>query len=138
MSNGFDPNDVGGRAPKAGSFFDWPLTLNGKTATPKVLFSVLGEYRSPADSPFWLNHGATDFVAPRGQKVFSPDTGRVRFGERSDKNSGKPPVKIGRFAFLHFANVEKLDVNPKELGDPKIWTWVVEPTDKMVLSLSVV
>lgn len=118
----------GGAAPP-GPFYDWPIPVTDAAKTPRSLYSNLGEFRGAGDSPFWYSHGATDFVAPRGTPVYAPDKGQVRFGEQSDRNAGQPPVKIGRFAFLHFADVNHLAVNPAVLGDPTLWTWVVDPTD---------
>lgn len=114
-------------------YFDWPTPVRDRDKNPRALYSNLGEYRSPADGPAWLNHGATDFVAPEGTDVYSPDTGQVRFGEQSDQKSGLPPVKIGRFAFLHFADADSLNVNPLVLGDETIWTWVVNPADPILV-----
>ena len=121
----------GGPAPP-GPFFDWPIPVRDSGKTPSNLYSNLGEFRGAGDSPFWYSHGATDFVAPQGG-VFSPDKGQVRFGEQSDRNAGQPPVKIGRFAFLHFADVNNLPVNPAVLGDPTISTWVVDPADPIFI-----
>ncbi len=121
----------GGAARGGAQFFDWPIPVGGRN-DPRSLYSNLGEFRSPADSPFWLNHGATDFVAPRGTQVYSPDVGQVRFGEQSNRNAGQPPVKIGRFAMLHFRDVNNLAVNPVVLngGRPtNAWTWVVNAGD---------
>ena len=116
------------RAGPPARYYDWPIAVRASRKNPTRLYSNLGEYR-PRDAPAWLNHGATDFVAPRNTPVFSPDVGRVRFGENSDRRAGQPPVKIGRFAFLHFNNVNDLPVNPRVLGDADRWTWVVEPGD---------
>lgn len=123
----------GGGAAPPGPFYDWPIPVDA-AKTPSKLYSNLGEFRGAGDSPFWYSHGATDFVAPRGTRVFSPDKGQVRFGEQSASNAGQPPVKIGRFSFLHFTDINNLAVNPAVLGDPTLWTWVVDPTDPIFIA----
>jgi len=112
------------------NYYDWPVRA---PHNPGGLYSNLGEKRSATgDGPTWLNHGATDFVAARNTPVFSPDTGRVEFynvDPGSPTNAGIPPLKIGRFAMLHFHDATRLEVNPNLLGDPNAWTYVVNPGD---------
>lgn len=114
---------------------------------PSALYSNLGEKRS-TDGPAWTNHGATDFrTRNRGLKVYSPDTGKVRFygaqvQGHTARNAGLPPIKIGRVAMLHFGNVARINVDPRQLvqrpGIPAVarnWpVYVVEPTDPIFLS----
>ncbi len=120
----------GGAPPK---YFDWPT--KNVAHDPRNVWSNLGEVRGAAgDGPNWLNHGATDFKTVAGLLVYSPNVGRVRFGEDSDKKSGQPPVKIGHFAMLHFKDVNNLFVDPKVLGDATIWTVVVRPEDNIQLT----
>lgn len=123
-----------GGARASAVFYDSPigdtLTKRRKTLAPGKLFSNLGEFRGASgDGPTWFNHGATDFVAPRNTNVFSPDKGEVKFFGGGATNSGTPPVKIGRFAFLHFHNVTRLPMDPKTLGDRTLRTFIVDPGD---------
>jgi hypothetical protein len=116
---------IGNAAPQ---YFDWPIHV--KQHSPVNLWSNLGEKRGDlGDGPNWLDHGATDFKPTSDNLVYSPDVGKVRFGESSDKKSGMPPVKIGHFSLLHFQDVNHLYVNPADLGDANRWTVIVRLDD---------
>lgn len=135
----------------AAQFFQSPLEKPKgapRILAPGALYSNLGEKRS-GDGPAWTNHGATDFrTGNRRLKVYSPDMGKVRFygaqvQGHTARNAGIPPVKIGRFAMLHFASVAQLNVDPRQLrrrlGLPAAaenwWVYVVEPTDPIILGV---
>jgi hypothetical protein len=125
---GLAPLLLAGIGKAAPQYFDWPTHV--KQDGPVNLWSNLGEKRGDlGDGPNWLNHGATDFKPTSDNLVYSPDVGKVRFGESSDKKSGMPPVKIGHFSLLHFQDVNHLYVNPADLGDANRWTVIVRPDD---------
>lgn len=134
----------------AAQFFQSPLEKPRgapRVLDPGKLYSNLGE-RRPGDGPAWLNHGATDFrTNNRKKKIYSPDTGRVRFygaqvQGHTARDAGLPPIKIGRFAMLHFGNAARINVDPRQLvrrrGIPaaaRNWpVYVVEPTDPIFLA----